>query len=102
MELSGRAGWYLAGLGECYAIAGDSAAAWAILKELEEKYDRREALGQSMAVVYAALGDKERAFAWLERDFQAHSGLLPLIAHDYSADRLRETLSSDADAKEER
>jgi hypothetical protein len=26
--------------------------------------------------VYAGLGDKDRAFAWLERDFQAHSGSL--------------------------
>jgi tetratricopeptide (TPR) repeat protein len=95
VELSGRASWYLAGLGECYAIAGDSAGARAILKELEEKYDRREANGQMMAVVHAALGDKERAFAWLEKDFQARSGLLPTITYAFWNDTLRERLSSD-------
>ena len=95
VELSGRAGWYLAGLGECYAIAGDSAGARAILKELEEKYDRREAAGQSMAVVYAALGDKERAFAWLEKDYQARSSLLATIAYAFWGDKLRDRLSSD-------
>ena len=95
VELSGRAGWYLAGLGECYALAGDSAGARAILKELEEKYDRSEAAGQSMAVVYAALGDKERAFAWLEKDFQARSSLLATIAYAFWGDTLRDRLSSD-------
>ena len=52
------------------------------LKEVEEKYNRREALGQSVAYTYAALGDKEQAFAWLEKDFEARSGVLPLIAHN--------------------
>lgn len=28
-----------------------------------------------------ALGDKDLAFAWLEKDFQAHSGRLSQIAH---------------------
>jgi hypothetical protein len=31
--------------------------------------------------VYVALGDKDQAFAWLEKDFQAQSGRLPQIAH---------------------
>ena len=35
--------------------------------------------GQDVAEVYAGLGDKDQAFAWLEKDFQAHSGLLPRI-----------------------
>jgi hypothetical protein len=45
--------------------------------------------------VYAALGDKERAFAWLERDFQARSALLSIIAYAPEADTLRDALSSD-------
>jgi len=42
-------------------------------------YDRHEALGQDLAAVYAGLGDKDQAFVWLEKDFQAHSGLLVRI-----------------------
>ena len=44
---------------------------------------------------YANLGEADEAFAWLERDFQARSGLLPLIAHDYWSDILRDRLSGD-------
>jgi hypothetical protein len=28
-------------------------------------------------MVYVGLGNKEQAFAWLEKDFQSHSALLP-------------------------
>ncbi len=65
-----------AGLGYGYAVSGRRAEALAILKELEAKYGRHEALGQDLAAVYAGLGDKDQAFAWLEKDFQARSGLL--------------------------
>ena len=77
-------GWSfpLAQLGACYAVAGKRDRARAILKELEEKYGRREALGQNVAGLYAALGVKDQAFAWLEKDFQARSGFLLAIRSD--------------------
>jgi eukaryotic-like serine/threonine-protein kinase len=65
-----------AGLGYAYAVSGRRAEALAILKELETRYERHEALGQDLAAVYAGLGDKNQAFAWLEKDFQARSGVL--------------------------
>jgi len=65
-----------AGLGYAYGVTGRRAEALAILKELEAKYGRHEVLGQDLAAVYAGLGDKDQAFAWLEKDFQARSGLL--------------------------
>ncbi len=58
------------------AVSGKHAEALAKLKELEAKYERREVLGRDVAAVYAGLGDKDQAFAWLEKDFQAHSGSL--------------------------
>ena len=67
------------GLGYGYAVSGRRAEALTILKELEEKYARHEALGQDLAAVYAGLGDKDQAFAWLEKDFQARSGLLERV-----------------------
>ena len=95
VELSGRQGWGLANLGVCYAVEGNKSGARAILKELEERYNRGEALGRNLANVYAALGDKERGFAWLEKDFQARSGLLRDIARASEMDNLRAALSSD-------
>ena len=58
------------------AISGKRADALAILKELEGKYEKHEALGSDLATVYAGLGEKDQAFAWLEKDFQARSGQL--------------------------
>jgi len=60
-----------------------------ILKEIEEKHARREALGQHLARVYAGLGEKDQAFAWFEKDFQQRGGLLPAITYDYNVEDLR-------------
>jgi len=46
---------------------------------VEEKYANSQASGQDVAAVYIALGDNDRAFEWLEKDFQVRSGLLSQI-----------------------
>jgi len=76
VELSGRERWPLRDLGYGYAISGKRVEAQAILKELVGKYEKGQAIGQDLAAVYAGLGDKDQAFAWLEKDFQTRSGLL--------------------------
>jgi TolB-like protein/Flp pilus assembly protein TadD len=75
-ELSGRERWPLRDLGYGYAISGKRAEAEAVIKELAGKYEKGQAIGQDLAAVYAGLGDKDQAFAWLEKDFQTRSGLL--------------------------
>jgi len=70
VELSNRAGYILSDMGYGYGVVGNRAEAYAIVKELEEKYARREASGQFIAGVYAGLAEKDKAFEWLERDFQ--------------------------------
>jgi serine/threonine protein kinase/Flp pilus assembly protein TadD len=90
VDLSGRAARYLGDLGYCYAVSGRRAEAQTILKELEEKYDRREAIGQYVADVYAGLGDKDQAFAWLEKDYERRSGIrLPFIKWWFTFNDLR-------------
>jgi eukaryotic-like serine/threonine-protein kinase len=79
VELSGRERWPLHDLGFGYAISGRHTEAQAILKELLGKYEMGQAIGQDLAAVCAGLGDKDQAFAWLEKDFQTRSGLLPWI-----------------------
>jgi tetratricopeptide (TPR) repeat protein len=78
VDLSGRSS-FLNSLGYCYAVTGRRREALQILRELEERYARREANGIHVAGVYAGLGDKDQAFAWLEKDFQQRSGLLPEV-----------------------
>jgi TolB-like protein/tetratricopeptide (TPR) repeat protein len=76
VELSKRAGVTLGTMGYVYGIAGKRAQALAVINELEDKYARREAIGQDMAAVYTGLGDKDKAFEWLEKDFQSRDGKL--------------------------
>src|SRR5205823_5808086 len=89
VELSGRASRYLSDLGYCYAVTRRRAEALGVLKELEEKYARRESIGQSLAAVYTGLGNKDQAFGWLETDFQQRSGLLSDITWRFNFEDLR-------------
>ena len=74
--LSNRAGIYLGDLGHVYGKVGRREDALKIIKELEDEYARKQATGQHLAAAYAGLGDKDKAFEWLEKDFQIRSGRL--------------------------
>jgi len=90
VQLSGSASRYEGDLGYCFAVTGRRAEAQAILKELEVKYARREAVGQYLADVYAGLGDRDQAFTWLEKDIERGSGIrLPFIKWWFTFDDLR-------------
>jgi len=90
VELSKRSAVRLRGLGYGYAVTGRRAEAVAIAKELEEKFARNESNGQYVASVYAGLGDKDKAFEWLEKDFQNHLGSLPDIVWRIHFETLRD------------
>jgi len=79
----------LSSLGCGYALSGQRAEALEVLKELEGKYQRHEAVGRDVGAVYAGLGDKDQAFAWLEKDFQTRSGLLMRIRWEFAFESLR-------------
>jgi TolB-like protein/Tfp pilus assembly protein PilF len=87
---SGRSSEYLGALGYCYAVAGRREDALATLRELEAKYARGESIAAHLATVHGALGDKDQAFAWLEKDFQARSGELGDLAWRPYFDPLRD------------
>lgn len=74
-----------------YAVAGSREEAVAVLKELKKKYQKHELLGQYVALVYAGLGDSGQAFAWLEKDFQVHSGELSSVIEEPAAIRVTPT-----------
>lgn len=89
VESSGRGASSLGNLGYCYAISGKHAEALRIVMELEERYAKGEAVGIYLAGVYAGLGDKDHAFALLEKEFQRHSGQLPTITFWLTLEALR-------------
>jgi serine/threonine-protein kinase len=89
VEVSGSPSENLSALGHCYAISGRRSEAMATLKELEEKYTKRESAAFNLAAVYAGLGEKDPAFAWLEKDFQSRNGTLFQITLRSTFDTLR-------------
>jgi TolB-like protein/Tfp pilus assembly protein PilF len=89
VEMSRRSGPMLGVLGYLYAASGRRTEALGILKELEGKYSRHEATGQTLAVIYDALGDQDHAFAWIEKDFERRSGELQFIMARPQFDHLR-------------
>lgn len=68
----------LASLGHGFAISGQRAEAQKVIAELEETAKRRYVSPYDVATIYAGLGEKEQALAWLEKAFEDRSGWLAL------------------------
>ena len=90
VDLTNRAGITLGDLGYVYAVVGKRAEAIDKIKELEDKYTRKQAVGKFVAAIYAGLGDKNKAFEWLEKDFQARNGKLTEIRWELQFESLRD------------
>ena len=61
----------LAQLAYVYARAGMKDKAMTILNGLEAEVKQRYVCGFNVACLYAGLGDKEQAYAWLEKAYKA-------------------------------
>ena len=74
-------------LGAAYAHAGDRKKAQAILEQLQtgEKY----VSPGELAILYGALGEREQAFASLEKAYAAHDPSLQYLGVDPAFDNLR-------------
>ena len=90
VELTKRAGITLGTFGFVNAAAGRKAEAVSIIQELEDKYSQKAALGIDIAFVYAELREKDKAFEWLEKDFQVRNGKLGMLRWRGSFDTLRD------------
>lgn len=90
LEMSNRGLISLMFLGNAYAVTGKRSEANAVIKELEEKYTRKESSGVNIAAVYVGLGEKDKAFEWLEKDFQSRSGELAFIRWYMQFDPVRD------------
>jgi TolB-like protein/DNA-binding winged helix-turn-helix (wHTH) protein/Tfp pilus assembly protein PilF len=64
-----------------YALAGERAQAEDLLRQLTMQSEKRhtEELWMGIALAYALLGEKDEAFRWLDKSYQARDGSLTLI-----------------------
>jgi TolB-like protein/Tfp pilus assembly protein PilF len=76
-------------LGHGYAISGRRAEALAVLAELQETGKRKYVAPFFMALIYAGLGESERAFEWLEKAYECRSWGLLWLKVDPRLDSLR-------------
>ena len=85
--LSGAGAAYM--LAHAYALAGRRVKARKILEEIEELSQQKLVSAAGMALVYAALRDKDRAFALLDEAYDNYDGWLCEL-HDPVWDLLRD------------
>jgi len=86
----------LADLAHAYAVFGNKPKASRLLAEMTELSKRRDVSPWGFAIVYTGMGDKDRAFEWLDKAYDEHESGLPWIKADPRMDPLR----SDARYKE--
>jgi tetratricopeptide (TPR) repeat protein len=77
-------------LGYAYARAGRKAEAEKVLARFEAESRQRHIPAYYFVIVYSGLGEKDRAFEWLERAYQQHEGMVPWITVGPMADPLRD------------
>jgi serine/threonine protein kinase/Flp pilus assembly protein TadD len=70
-EKEGSTGLY--NIGRAYAMAGRKAEAQKVLDQLSALSKENYIVPKNVAAIYAALGNKEKAFEWLEKSYQDHS-----------------------------
>jgi len=77
-------------LGRVYALAGRRGEAQAILEQLlRDRAGPRYVAADDIAAVYMGLGDKERAFSWLQQACEERATALVNIKVEPAFDRLR-------------
>ena len=84
-----RTAWAISHLGYMYAKLGHTDEARKAIAELEEVLEGKPAYDYEVAMIYAALGDTEAAFAALDRAVANQTVELIWIKVDYRFDDLR-------------
>lgn len=76
-------------LGYAYAVAGKRGEGQEILGELQEQSKQKYVSPYFIAVIYSGLGEKDQAFAWLEKAYQERHPYLTLLKVEPVFDNLR-------------
>ena len=89
LALSENAVAAMTGLGHAFALSGKRAEALDVIKKLEEMSKKNYVSPYQSAVIYAGLGDKTQALAWLQRARDERFNWIPFIKVDPLFDNLR-------------
>jgi TolB-like protein/DNA-binding winged helix-turn-helix (wHTH) protein/Flp pilus assembly protein TadD len=81
---------FLIDLGYAYAVAGKKDEAQKILAELRRKRERGFVPSSAFAIVYGALDEKDKAFAWLEKAYEERDPQLTYLKVGPRFDPLRQ------------
>ena len=79
----------LGALGYVYAVSGDQIRARKVLLQLENQARERYVNPEAFALVYAGLGNKDKAVEWLKRAIDDRQGLVTFIKSEPMLDNLR-------------
>jgi tetratricopeptide (TPR) repeat protein len=71
--LSGNSTHVIAALGRAHALSGKRAEAQKVIAELLEIARQRYVSPLDIAIIYATLGDSDKAFSWLEKAYEEHA-----------------------------
>jgi tetratricopeptide (TPR) repeat protein len=89
IRMGGPSGASKAGLAYAYAVAGRPNEARQVLADLQQASKDHYVSPYSLAAIYAGLGEKDRAFEWLEKDFSERDNSLIFLAVDQQFVNLR-------------
>jgi DNA-binding winged helix-turn-helix (wHTH) protein/TolB-like protein/Flp pilus assembly protein TadD len=87
--MEGAAPEVLSALGYAYAASGKRVEAQRIIGQLKEKSKRTYVWPYNIAVIYAGLGEKDQAFAYLDKEYAEGNYYLDLLKVDPELDSLR-------------
>jgi TolB-like protein/Tfp pilus assembly protein PilF len=90
VELSKRHAYALSALSRALAASGNKSDALKLIREIEQNPLRGESDKYFISTMYAGLGDKDQAFAWLEKSFQERNTFLTNLRIDASMEPLRD------------
>jgi hypothetical protein len=76
-------------IGHVHAVAGSRADAERVIEELQRKSVERYVSPFEIALIHVGLGDRDRAFEWLDKAFRDRSDLLVYLKVDPRLDPIR-------------
>jgi tetratricopeptide (TPR) repeat protein len=79
----------MAGLAHTYAVSGRKTEARKLLAELQRLSEQSYVPATNVALVYTGLGEKDKAFAWLDKAVEEHSFSLAYVKVEPRFDPLR-------------
>jgi serine/threonine-protein kinase len=91
IKRSGRVSAVISALGYAHASAGHRTEALALARELETQW-RKEPVNPTatlLAILYAGIGDGDRAFEWVDKAYEAHDVQVLFLSVEPQFDNLR-------------